>query len=91
MDNSAYAALNQCGIVGLEVVVHFMEVGQGRTVWLYRDHVGRHRIVLDIGGAGVSAVIVGDDGEVFYKETHGKHRGHNYTRQLQAMLTVWGD
>lgn len=70
-----------------------MTTPKGQRVELYRDHKGYHRIVLfdsDAPDSGLSGVIIQSDGEVYYKQTALHGQGNNYTRMLQAMLTVWG-
>lgn len=93
LDKSVYSALNQCPITGLERPVKSLTFPQGPCVRLYRDHVGRHRIVAfksDAHRQGYSGLIVLPCGKVYYKETCPSMRGWRTTRQLQAILTVWG-
>lgn len=92
MNHSVYAALNGCVFTGLEVEVQSLILPDTRQIKLFRDHGGRHRIVLftnDAPQSGISGVIINPDGEIYYKETAYEYRGNNYTRQLQAMLTLW--
>lgn len=69
MNHSVFAALNQCQLTDLEVELNAVTLDESRTVRLFGDYKGRHRIVLFIDGAGVSGVMTCPDGEVFYKET----------------------
>lgn len=93
MNCTIYAALNQCSTTGYEVEINNLILDNGKQVRLFRDHKGYHRIVLFADSApdsGISGVIVMPCGEVYYKQTAKHAQGNNYTRQLQAMLTVWG-
>ena len=93
MNSTVYAALNSCSTTGLEQQIASMECPTGHVVRLFVDHKGWHRIVLFASIApdsGVSAVMVEPSGEIHYKETAPNARGNNYTRMLQAVLTVWG-
>ena len=93
MNSTVYHALNQCSTTGLEVMVKSMTFPTGQLVRLYRDHVGRYRIVAfktDAHLKGYSGILLMPDGEVYYKETCPSMRGFNTTRQLQACLTAWG-
>ncbi|AMR57403.1 hypothetical protein vB_PsyM_KIL3b_0158 [Pseudomonas phage vB_PsyM_KIL3b] len=92
MNSTVYAALNRCSTTGLEHQIKSMECPDGKQIKLFVDHKGWHRIVLfdcDAPDSGISGVIVQPDGEVYYKETAPHSRGNNYTRMLQATLTVW--
>ena len=87
---SVYAEQNQCQLTDIESEVNSLVLDEARTVRLFKDYKGRHRIVLFIDGAGVSGVMTCPDGEIFYKETAPHAKGNRITRQLQAMLTIWG-
>jgi hypothetical protein len=93
MNCTIFAALNQCSTTGYEIEICSQLVADSKQVKLFRDHKGWHRVVLfasDAPDSGLSGVIVQPDGEVYYKQTAKHAQGNNYTRQLQAMLTVWG-
>jgi len=93
MNCTIYAALNQCSTTGYEVEINSLILDNGKQVKLFRDHKGWYRIALfatDAPDSGLSGVIIQADGEVYYKQTASHAQGNNYTRQLQAMLTVWG-
>lgn len=93
MSKYIWAALNQCDLTGLEVQVATMETLDGKHIRLFRDHKGWYRIVLFATSApdsGISAVVVEATGEIHFKHTARHHRGHNYTRNLQAVLTLCG-
>lgn len=80
-------------LTGLEVQVRASKLPDGRIIRLFRDHVDRHRIVIfktEAHNVGYSGVLVDPDGEIRYKRTCPDMRSQNTTRQLQAMLTVWG-
>lgn len=93
MNCTIYAALNQCSTTGYEIELRSQEMPDGKQVKLFRDHKGFHRIVLFADSApdsGISGVIVMPDGEIYYKQTAQHAQGNGYTRQLQAVLTLWG-
>lgn len=80
-------------LTGLECLVRTTTLADGRIIRLFRDHVGRYRIVAFKSAAhnvGYSGVLLHPDGEIYYKRTCQAMRGQNTTRQLQALLGVWG-
>lgn len=81
---------NECRFTGLETLKTFMRLDKARKVRLYVDNFNQYRVVLSINGKPASAVLVGKDKVIRFKYTDPDHRGHSYTRELQAMLTVWG-
>lgn len=92
MNKTVYNALNQCMLTGLETLIRVSRLPDRRIIRLFRDHVGRYRIVIfksEAHNVGYSGVIVSPCGEIFYKQTCPDMRGQGTTRQLQAMLTVW--
>ena len=93
MNKSIMYALNRCSTTGLESVVRAATMPDGKHIKLYKDHKGWHRIVAFESKAhsvGYSGVIVQPCGELYYKETTPRMRSQGSTRQLCAMLTVWG-
>jgi hypothetical protein len=93
MNCTIWNALNQCSTTGYEVELRSLNLDNGFIVKLFRDHKGWHRVALfesDAPDSGLSGVIIQPDGEVYYKQTATYAQGNNYTRKLQAMLTVWG-
>jgi len=93
MNQSVYNALNQCMLTGLETLQRVSTLADGRVIRLFRDHVGRYRIVVFKSVAhniGYSGVLLNPDGEIYYKRTCPQMRGQGTTRHLQALLTVWG-
>lgn len=90
MNETICNAENACRFTGTERLVEFVRVNKTDKVRLFRDNYGQHRIVYFAQGQGVSAVLLNADGSIKYKHTMPSHRGHNMTRQLQALLTVWG-
>jgi len=93
MNKSVYAALNQCSTTGLERLVKQATMPDASVIRLFKDHKGWHRVVgfkSVAHSVGFSGIIVMPDGEIYYKETCPAMRGKGYTRQLQAMLTMWG-
>lgn len=93
MNCTIWNARNQCSTTGYELEIRSQVCPDGKVVKLFRDHKGWHRIALFADSApdsGMSGVIVMPCGEVYYKQTARYAQGNGYTRQLQAMLTVWG-
>jgi hypothetical protein len=93
MNKTVMYALNRCSTTGLESVVRTMTTPEGKHIKLYRDHKGWYRIVAfesEAHSVGYSGVIIEASGEVHYKETTPRMRSQGTTRQLCAMLTVWG-
>lgn len=93
MNKTVMHALNRCTTTGLESLVREWATPEGHHIRLFRDHKAWHRIVIfksDAHTVGYSGVIVEDSGEIHYKETAPDMRSQGVTRQLQAMLTVWG-
>jgi hypothetical protein len=93
MNSTIYNALNQCSTTGLERLVKSEDTPDGKQIKLYKDHKGFYRIVLfgsNAPDSGLSGVIIQPDGEVYYKQTAPHAQGNNYTRMLQAQLTLWG-
>lgn len=86
-------ALNRCTTTGLEHIVREWATPEGRYIRLFRDHKGWYRIVLfqsEAHSVGCSGVLVEASGEIHYKETAPHMRSQGLTRQLTALLTVWG-
>lgn len=93
MNNTIYHAINQCSTTGLECELKSLTLESGHTIRLFVDHKRWHRIVAFKSiehSKGYAGVIVMPDGEIYYKETCPAMRGKGITRQLQALLTVWG-
>jgi hypothetical protein len=90
MNSTICNAQNECRYTGLERMHAYRVIKPGLVARLYKDNFGQFRIVLFQAGQGVSAVLVGPDMSIRYKHTMVAHRGHNYTRQLQALLWQFG-
>jgi hypothetical protein len=93
MNKTVMHALNRCTTTGLETLVRDATTPDGKHIKLFKDHKGWHRIVAfksEAHSVGCSGVIVQPCGEIYYKETCPDMRSNGLTRQLQAMLTVWG-
>jgi hypothetical protein len=93
MNKTVMYALNRCTTTGLESVVRCDTMPDGKHIKLFKDHKGWYRIVAfksEAHSVGYSGVIVDSSGEIHYKETAPDMRSQGVTRQLQAILTVWG-
>lgn len=89
MDATICNPQNECGHTGLERAWGYKNIGN-LTIRTYRDNFDQYRTMLFIDGECVSAVLVGRDKSIRFKYTKPEHRGHGYTRQLQAQLTLFG-
>jgi len=92
-NRSVYSPINQCCATGLERMIRKEIMDNGIIIALYKDNFKRYRIVAHkpgmFGVCGFSGVLVSQDGTIEYKETNPADRGKGYTRQLQALLTLY--